>query len=160
MVAIEDVLDSTDINIYRELAGGVTTTLTMHGSANPIGGTNAVIKLRWGKDAKGLLFQGARPTLKFALGENVKRSGPDRTRYPGTRMGTEDVIRSAFIEARNYMQQWDAYKKRAAAGDKAAIPPAKDLKLEPLAEVLQRRAHYQCPRVPRRRNADDAAPCR
>ena len=88
MVAIEDVLDSTDINIYRELAGGVTTTLTMHGSANPIGGTNAVIKLRWGKDAKGLLFQGAKPTLKFALGENVKRSGPNPTRYPGTRMGT------------------------------------------------------------------------
>jgi len=137
MVAIEDVLDSTDINIYRELAGGVTTTLTMHGSANPIGGTNAVIKLRWGKDAKGLLFQGAKPTLKFALGENVKRSGPNPTRYPGTRMGTEDVIRAAFIEARNYMAQWDEYRKRAAAGDKTAIPPARDLKLEPLVDVLR-----------------------
>ncbi len=137
MVAIEDVLDPTDINIYRELAGGVTTTLTMHGSANPIGGTNALIKLRWGKDAKGLLFQGAKPTLKFALGENVKRSGTAGTRYPGTRMGTEDVIRTAFIEARNYMQKWDDYKKRAAAGDKTAVRPAKDLKLEPLAEVLR-----------------------
>jgi imidazolonepropionase-like amidohydrolase len=137
MVAIEEVLDPTDINIYRELAGGVTTTLTMHGSANPIGGTNAVIKLRWGKDAKGLLFKGAKPTLKLALGENVKRSGANATRYPGTRMGTEDVIRSAFIEARDYMRQWDDYRKRAAAGDKTAIPPKKDLRLEPIAEVLR-----------------------
>jgi imidazolonepropionase-like amidohydrolase len=137
MVAIEDVLDPTDINIYRELAGGVTTTLTMHGSANPIGGTNAVIKLRWGKDAKGLLFKGAKPTLKFALGENVKRSGAAATRYPATRMGTEDVIRTAFIEARDYMRAWDEYKKRVAASDKIAIPPKKDLKLEPLVEVLR-----------------------
>lgn len=136
MVAIEDVLDPTDISIYRELAGGVTTTNTLHGSANPIGGTNAVIKLRWGKDAKGLLFQGARPGLKFALGENVKR-GLTSGRYPGSRMGVEDVIRSAFIAAREYMNTWDDYKKRAAAGDKTAVPPRKDLTLEPLVDVLR-----------------------
>jgi len=136
MTAIEDVLDPTDINIYRELAGGVTTTLTLHGSANPIGGTSATIKLRWGKDAKGLLFQGAKPGLKFALGENVKRGGTTG-RYPASRMGTEDVIRTAFIEAREYMRRWDDYRKRSAAGDKTAIPPRKDLTLEPLAEVLR-----------------------
>jgi imidazolonepropionase-like amidohydrolase len=137
MCAIEDVLDPTDINIYRELAGGVTSTNTLHGSANPIGGTNAVIKLRWGKDAQGLLFKGAKPGLKFALGENVKRSGTTASRYPATRMGTEDVIRTAFIEAREYMRAWDDYKKRSAAGDKTAIPPKKDLTLEPLADVLR-----------------------
>ena len=136
MTAIEDVLDPTDINIYRELAGGVTTTLTLHGSANPIGGTSATIKLRWGKDAKGLLFQGARPGLKFALGENVKRGGTTG-RYPASRMGTEDVIRTAFLEARDYMSRWETYRKRAAAGDRTAIPPEKNLTLEPLAEVLR-----------------------
>ena len=136
MTAIEDVLNPEDINIYRELAGGVTTTLTLHGSANPIGGASATIKLRWGKDAKGLLFQGAKPGLKFALGENVKRGGTTG-RYPASRMGTEDVIRTAFIDAREYMRRWDNYRKRAAAGDKTAIPPKKDLTLEPLAEVLR-----------------------
>ena len=136
MTAIEDVLEPTDLNIYRELAGGVTTTLTLHGSANPIGGTSATIKLRWGKDARGLLFQGAKPGLKFALGENVKRGGTTG-RYPASRMGTEDVIRTAFMEARDYMGQWDAYRKRAAAGDRTAIPPKKNLTLEPLAEVLR-----------------------
>ncbi len=141
MVDIGDVVNPSDINIYRELAGGVTTTNVLHGSANPIGGRNQVIKLRWGKDANGLRFEGAKPGLKFALGENVKRSGSSgggaAQRYPGTRMGTEDVIRDAFIEARNYMQDWDNYRKRAAAGDAAAIPPRKDLKLESLAEVLR-----------------------
>ncbi len=142
MVAVADVLNPYDVDIYRELAGGVTTTNVLHGSADPIGGTSQVIKLRWGKDAKGLIFQGAHPGLKFALGENVKRSGEGRpgsssARYPGTRMGTEDVIRNAFIEARNYMAQRDAYRKRSAAGDQTAIPPKKDLKLEPLVEVLR-----------------------
>ncbi len=136
MTAVEDVIDPEDIDIYRELAGGVTTTATLHGSANPIGGTGAVIKLRWGKDARGLLFRGAKPGLKFALGENPKRARNPQ-RYPGTRMGVEDVIRQAFAEARNYMQSWDLYRKRSGAGDKSAVPPRLDLKLEPLAEVLR-----------------------
>ncbi len=136
MTAVEDFIDPKDIDIYRELAGGVTATATLHGSANPIGGTGAVIKLRWGKNAKGLLFEGAKPGLKFALGENPKR---ERTtpRYPGTRMGVEDVIRQAFAEARNYAQQWDAHRKRSASGDRTAIPPRKDLRLEPIVEVLR-----------------------
>lgn len=136
MVSIEETIDPTDINIYRDLAGGVTTVHTLHGSANPIGGTNAIIKLRWGKDAKGLLFQGAKPTLKFALGENVKRTRTP-ARYPNTRMGTMDVIRDAFIRAKAYMKEWDDYKKRSAAGDKTAIIPRKDRELEPIAEVLR-----------------------
>jgi imidazolonepropionase-like amidohydrolase len=137
MVRIEDVIDPTDISIYRDLAGGVTTVHTLHGSANPIGGQNAVIKLRWGKDAKGLLFEGAKPTLKFALGENVKRSTGTPPRYPGTRMGTADVIRDAFIRAKQYMKEWDDYNKRLAGGDKTAVVPRKDLQLEPIAEALR-----------------------
>jgi len=142
MVHIEDVIDPTDIDIYRDLAGGVTTVHTLHGSANPIGGTNQLIKLRWGKDAKGLLFEGwKRPTLKFALGENPKRSGEtpaagSTARYPGSRMGVEDAIRNSFIEARNYKQAWEDYNKRVAAGDKLAIPPRKDIGMDTLVEVL------------------------
>jgi len=136
MTSVEDFIDPTDVDIYRELAGGVTTTATLHGSANPIGGTGAVIKLRWGQDAKGLLFTGARPGLKFALGENPKHVRAQE-RYPGTRMGVEDVIRQSFTEARIYAREWDEYRKRSGAGDKTAMPPRKDLKLEPLAEVLR-----------------------
>ena len=136
MTSVEDFIDPTDIDIYRELAGGVTTTATLHGSANPIGGTGAVIKLRWGQDAKGLLFAGARPGLKFALGENPKHKRTQE-RYPGTRMGVEDVIRQAFTEARIYMQDWDDYNKRVAAGDKTVMPPRRNLTLEPLAQVLR-----------------------
>ena len=153
MVGVEDVLDPDDIEIYRDLAGGVTSANILHGSANPIGGRNQVIKLRWGKDARGLIFEGARPGIKFALGENPKRSraasSTTPARYPQTRMGVEDVIRDAFVETRNYMQKWDDYKKRAAAGDKTAIPPAKDLKLETLAEVLrgERLVHSHCYRA-------------
>jgi len=142
MVAVGDVLEPDDINIYRELAGGTTTSNVLHGSANPIGGLNAVIKHRWGKDAKGMLFEGAPPGIKFALGENPKRSNftpqPGQVRrYPNTRMGVMDVIRQAFIDAREYKKSWDAYNKRAAADAKNAIPPRRDLKLEPLVEILE-----------------------
>ncbi len=134
MVGIKDVLDPSDVAIYRALAGGVTTINVLHGSANPIGGGNAVIKLRWGADADDLLLQGAPPGIKFALGENVKRDrNPDR--YPATRMGVQDVIRQAFIDARAYQKEWDAYRARAKE-DRDAIPPRRDLKLEKLAQVL------------------------
>ncbi|MGH8246294.1 MAG: amidohydrolase, partial [Gammaproteobacteria bacterium] len=109
MVGVEEVLDPADVNIYRDLAGGVTSANILHGSANPIGGRNAVIKLRWGKDARGLMFEGAKPGIKFALGENPKRSravaGTTPPRYPQTRMGVEDVLREAFIETRSYLQE-------------------------------------------------------
>jgi len=142
MVSIHDVIDPTDPTIYYEAAGGTTTSHVMHGSANPIGGQNAVIKHRWGADAEGLVFQGAPPTIKFALGENPKRSNSPSLpgvegRYPATRMGVMDVIRQAFVEATEYKAEWDAYEARVARGDRNAIPPRKDLKLEALKEILE-----------------------
>jgi len=138
MVGIQDVLDPDDVSIYRALAGGVTSVNVLHGSANPIGGKNAVIKLRWGADAAGLLFPGVEPGIKFALGENPKRDRePDR--YPTTRMGVMDVVREAFVEAREYQRQWREYDAKVKAQRGRAtnlIPPRRDLKLESLAEIL------------------------
>ena len=141
MVGIEDVLNPKDVDIYRGLAGGVTTSNVLHGSANAIGGKNAVIKLRWGKDARGLLFEGAPPGIKFALGENPKRASAggnsaDR-RYPATRMGVMDVIREAFVEARAYQGKWRAYEAAVKAGERTAVAPGRDLRLEPLVQVLE-----------------------
>lgn len=131
MVTIEDVLRPEDGAMYRALAGGVTTINILHGSANPIGGGNSVIKLRWGADAADLRM-GARKGIKFALGENTKRDrNPDR--YPATRMGVQDVIRQAFLDAREYMEEWDAYE----AGGRRGVAPRRDLKLEALGEVLR-----------------------
>src|ERR1700719_3306120 len=113
MVGIEDVLNPDDISIYRAVAGGVTTANILHGSANSIGGKCTVIKLRWGKDAHDMIFQGALPGIKFALGENPKRAGNQNAgrvstnlRYPATRMGVEDVIREAFNDAKEYQKSW------------------------------------------------------
>ena len=142
MVSIHDVIDPTDIAIYREAAGGTTTSHVMHGSANPIGGNNAVIKHRWGANAQGLLFEGVPPTIKFALGENPKRAGSptlpgQEARYPASRMGVMDVIRQAFIEATEYKAEWDAYRARVAGGDRNAIPPRRNLTMDPLVEILE-----------------------
>src|SRR5687767_10058521 len=140
MTGMEDVLDPTDISIYRDLAGGLTTANILHGSANPIGGKNAVIKLRWGaRRAKELLFEGAMPGIKFALGENPKdirtgqASGPQR--YPVTRQGVEFVIRDAFTRAKAYRRAWQEYEK-AKGANPDAVPPRRDLQLEPLVEIL------------------------
>jgi imidazolonepropionase-like amidohydrolase len=140
MSGIEDVLDPTDINIYRDLAGGLTTANVLHGSANPIGGKNQVIKLRWGKNAEGLKFEGAMPGIKFALGENPKRlrqygpNGPRR--YPLTRPGTEFVIRDAFSRAKAYQKEWQDYERRKKAGEDVSMP-RRDLQLDPLVEILE-----------------------
>jgi len=151
MVDIKDVLDPEDVTIYRDLAGGVTTANILHGSANPIGGQTVVIKLRWGKPARALPFEGALPGIKFALGENPKRSGFGSQfgvppRYPATRMGVMDVIREAFTEARDYKKAWDEYNRKKAAGEANLIPPKRDLKLQPLVEVLEgkRLVHAHC----------------
>ena len=154
MVGVGDVLNPDDIDIYRDLAGGVTVAHVLHGSANPIGGRNQLIKLRWGKTAEELKFQGAPLSIKFALGENPKRSNfrpppgvPQR--YPESRMGVMDVIRQAFVDAREYKKTWDEYNRRVAAGEKNVIPPRRDLKLEPLVEVLEgkRWVHAHCYRA-------------
>src|SRR5271167_4115410 len=150
MVNIADVLNPDDISIYRDLAGGVTAANILHGSANAIGGQTVVIKLRWGQTASKLPFEGALPGIKFALGENPKRSNfsfPGQPkRYPATRMGVEETIRGAFTEARDYQRTRADYDKRVAAGDKSAIAPRRDLRLEPLVEVLEgkRYVHAHC----------------
>ena len=141
MTGMRDVLDPTDVNIYRDLGGGLTTANVLHGSANPIGGKNQVIKLRWGKTrAEDLVFDGAMPGIKFALGENPKDmrqgqiTGPRR--YPVTRMGVEYVIRDAFTRAKAYQKAWQDYEKKKGA-NADALPPKRDLQLEPLVEVLE-----------------------
>ncbi len=157
MVGIEDVLNPEDISIYRALAGGVTTANILHGSANSIGGKCTVVKLRWGKDAHDMIFEGAMPGIKFALGENPKRAGnpsgqrigaANVLRYPATRMGVEDVIREAFTEAKAYQQSWKDYNDKVARGEQA-IAPRRYLKLEPLVEVLEgkRFVHAHCYRA-------------
>ena len=148
IVNIADVLNPDDIDIYRDLAGGVTVANVLHGSANAIGGQTIVIKLRWGQPASKLPFEGALPGIKFALGENPKRSNFSRgtPRYPASRMGVEETIRGAFTEARDYKAAWDLYNKRTAAGEKNLIPPRRDLRLDPLVEVLEgkRYVHSHC----------------
>jgi imidazolonepropionase-like amidohydrolase len=140
MTGIEDVLDPTDVSIYRDLAGGLTVANVLHGSANPIGGKNQVIKLRWGKDARGLVFEGAPPGIKFALGENPKdmrqfgQTGPRR--YPVTRAGVEFVVRDAFSRAKVYQKEWQDYERRKKAGEDVSMP-RRDLQLEPLVEILE-----------------------
>jgi imidazolonepropionase-like amidohydrolase len=157
MVNIKDVINPEDIAIYRALAGGVTAANILHGSANAIGGQTLLLKMRWGQDAEGMIFQGATPGIKFALGENPKRAGnvqggrgaaPTNARYPATRMGVEDVIREAFNEAKQYKATWDAYDAAVAKGQHP-IPPRKDLKLESLKEVLEgkRFVHAHCYRA-------------
>jgi imidazolonepropionase-like amidohydrolase len=146
MVNIKDVLNPEDIAIYRALAGGVTTILTTHGSANAIGGVCTALKMRWGKDAAGLLVEGSKPVLKMALGENPKRRGgvsqfgasATPPRYPATRMGVEDVIREAFTEAQVYRQAWRDYEAKRQRGERA-LPPRRDLRLDPLVEVMEGR---------------------
>lgn len=153
MVHTSDALNPTDVDLYRELAGGVTTLNLLHGSANAIGGLNTVVKIKYGRPVKEFLFPGAMPGIKFALGENPKRSSasaiPGITRrYPATRMGVEEVIRDAFTRARDYKNAWDDY--RAARGTRQnLIPPKRDLQLEPLVEVLEgkRYVHAHCYRA-------------
>jgi imidazolonepropionase-like amidohydrolase len=143
-VRVADVLDQDDVNIYRQLAGGVTAVNVLHGSANVIGGQNAVIKLRWGRPPSELVMAGAPRGIKFALGENPKRPGstPNGSgRYPGTRMGVEATLRAAFSEARSYRQEWQEYdKKLKATGvgsrDRPA-QPRRDLRLETLKDILE-----------------------
>jgi imidazolonepropionase-like amidohydrolase len=126
---IGDVVNAEDVGWYRELAGGLTAVNQLHGSSNPIGGQNSVVKLRWGEDERAFPIKGAIPGIKFALGENVVRT---RGRYPDTRMGVETFIRDAFEAARRY----DSRK-----GDDARRP---DLELETLAEILRGERIIHC----------------
>ncbi|MBL7560902.1 amidohydrolase family protein [Olleya sp. YSTF-M6] len=135
-VTIEDVIDAEDVDIYRNLAGGVTSIQILHGSANPIGGRSAIIKLKWGEKADNLVYTNSPKFIKFALGENVKQSNwgdNAKTRFPQTRMGVEQVFTDYFQRAKEY----DALKK-------SGKPYRKDLELETIAEILNKERFISC----------------
>jgi imidazolonepropionase-like amidohydrolase len=144
-VRVKDVVNGDDVTIYRALAGGVTAARLLHGSANPIGGQDAVIKLRWGKPGRELIVREGPQGVKFALGENPKRSS---TRYPNTRMGVESSIRRAFDESKAYRESWLTYADARARGE-AVAEPRRDLRLEALADITtgKIKIHSHCYRA-------------
>ena len=138
MVRMKDVVDSENINIYRNLAGGVVAAQLLHGSANPIGGQSAIVKMRWGAPADELLIADAPEFIKFALGENVKRSrNPFSFRYPQTRMGVEQVFSNAFSQALEYEETWDEYNGLSPNQRNSIPAPRRDLVREAMLEVLR-----------------------
>lgn len=153
MVTTRDILNPTAVNIYRELAGGTTAALLLHGSCNAIGGLSTTVKFKWGHPAADFPVPGAPPGIKFALGENPKRSNFNlpglQPRYPATRMGVEETIRDAFTRARDYKKDWDDYRAATSRGEKNLMPPRRDLELEPLVEILEgkRFVHSHCYRA-------------
>lgn len=141
-VRIGDYIDATQINIYRQLAAGVTTANILHGSANAIGGQNQVIKLRWGALPEQLKFEDAKPGVKFALGENPKQSNwGDRfnSRYPQTRMGVEQIMLDSFQAARDYQRRWDEWNAKHEG-----VPPRRDLELDALVEIITGKRMIHC----------------
>src|SRR5580698_1443058 len=138
-----DAFDNRDKALYQALAGGVTTELLLHGSANMIGGQAVVIKNKVGLDREAMQFPNAPGSIKFASGENPKRVYGSRNQLPSTRMGNFEVMRQAFEDAKNYMATQDAYNAKVAKGDKDAVPPRRDLKLEALADVLRGKLYVQ-----------------
>ncbi len=137
MVRMKDVVDSENINIYRNLAGGVVAAQLLHGSANPIGGQSAIIKMRWGAPSEELLIEDAPEFIKFALGENVKRSrNPFSFRYPQTRMGVEQVFVNAFSQAQEYGKTWEDYNSLSRSQQRNTPAPRRDLVDEAMLEVL------------------------
>ncbi|HEY1022604.1 MAG TPA: amidohydrolase, partial [Flavisolibacter sp.] len=142
-VRIADNLNPDDVNIYRQLSGGVTTSHILHGSANVIGGQTQLIKLRWGANDEDLKFKAWPGQIKFALGENVKRSPAQpgqNNRYPDTRMGVEQVLEDAFTRAKQYEKEWKTYE----AGNRKGLAPRRDLELEALVEILNNKRHITC----------------
>ena len=130
-VQMGDVITHNNIWFYRQLAGGLTTTMIKHGSANPIGGENVYVKTRWGSLPDEYKIVGAPRTVKFALGENPKRSP---TRYPNTRMGVQEIIRDHFLAARDYEKEWKRWEK-----EKTGIPPRRDLRMEAVLDILNQK---------------------
>lgn len=142
-VRIGDVVNSEDVNIYRQLAGGVTAAQLLHGSANPIGGQSALIKLRWGYTPEKMKIEGADGYIKFALGENVKQSNwgdHSRVRYPQTRMGVEQTYYNYFTKAVEYQKAWNGYNSTKVKG----VAPRRDLELDALVEILNKKRFITC----------------
>ena len=142
-VTIQDVVNSEDINIYRDLAGGVTTSQLLHGSANPIGGRSAIVKWKWGAPAEEMLYKDQPGFIKFALGENVKQANwgtSNPTRFPQTRMGVEQVFTDYFQRAKEYDLSWKTYN----SSNKKGKAPRVDLELQTLAEILNKERFISC----------------
>ncbi len=145
MVRIGDVIDPEQINIYRALSGGVVALQILHGSANPIGGQSALIKLRWGESPEKMKIAGADGFIKFALGENVKRSrNPSSIRFPQTRMGVEQAFMDAFSSAKAYEQKWQAYNALPKKAKAKAVPPRRDLADEAMLEIIKGERFISC----------------
>jgi len=143
-VRIGDVVNPDDIHIYRSLAGGTTIAHLLHGSANPIGGQGQAIKLRWGANAEGLKFKETPPTIKMALGENVKQSNWGElytVRYPQTRMGVAKLIQDAFQQAREYEAEHQAYERMSRAEKRRMAAPRRDYRMETLLQILKSERH-------------------
>ena len=143
-VRIRDILNSRGLGLYYALASGMTTSMVLHGSANPIGGQSTVIKNKWEHPVSELIFPGAPHMVKFALGENPKRPGgqDQNPRFPASRTGVEAVYRRAFTDARDYIHSWDEYEKRK--DDATVAPPRRDLRLEAMADILKGKNWVQC----------------
>ncbi len=146
-VRIGDVVDCDDMSVYRQLAGGTTASQLLHGSCNPIGGQAQVIKLRWGANPEEMKFQYAPPTVKFALGENVKQSNwgdAYSIRYPQTRMGVETIIKDEFQAAREYTSEWFEYNSLSGSAKKGVIPPRRDIELDAASDIINSKMFIHC----------------
>ncbi|HLC83340.1 MAG TPA: amidohydrolase family protein, partial [Bacteroidia bacterium] len=146
-VRMGDVINSEDINIYRQLSGGVTTSQLLHGSANPIGGQSAIVKLRWGKSPEEMKFAKADGFIKFALGENVKQSNwgdVNTIRFPQSRMGVEQVYYDAFTRAKEYDAKQKAFGALSDKVKASSTPLRRDLELEAIAEILNKKRFITC----------------
>ena len=146
-VRIGDVINPNDHNIYRQLSGGTVASQLLHGSANPIGGQSAMIKLRWGSTAEEMKIKNADGFIKFALGENVKQSNWgnfESIRFPQTRMGVEQVFYDAFYRAKTYQKQWQDFNALSQKEKGKAIPPREDLELNALVEILNSERFITC----------------
>ncbi|MEL0274628.1 MAG: amidohydrolase family protein [Flavobacteriaceae bacterium] len=139
------MINPDDINLYRNLSGGVTTLQILHGSANPIGGRSAIIKPRWGESAENLLYKSADPFIKFALGENVKQSNwPSYNRFPQTRMGVEQVFVDYFQRAKEYQESWAKYNALPRKTKAKTLTPRYDIEMETLVELLEGKRFISC----------------
>lgn len=146
-VSIADVVRSNDINVYRQLAGGVTTSQLLHGSANPIGGQSALIKLKWGYAPQEMLMDSADGFIKFALGENVKQANWgdfNRVRFPQTRMGVEQVFYDAFTRAKLYKKEWEEYNSLSEDKKAGVEKPRRDIELDIVLEIAESKRFVTC----------------
>ena len=146
-VRVGDVIDCEDINIYRQLSGGVVASQLLHGSANPIGGQSAIVKLRWGKSPEEMKIKNADDFIKFALGENVKQSNWgdfNSVRFPQTRMGVEQVYYDYFTRAKEYDLRWQTYAANASKSKTFIAPPRIDLEMDAIVRILDKKSFITC----------------